>query len=151
MASKLFCCNYCKKVFNSKRSLKRHSQLHLGIHQCIFCNKSCTNNQCLFVHYRTHINEKPYWCEWCTKPFADNSALRMHLKRHSGNKSFLCSVCSKSFYTKSDLVEHQVRHGKNEGFKCEICRKKFFLQEYYKSAHENSSPNSHVHILRQGV
>lgn len=88
MADEKLKCENCEKVFKLMKSLKRHTVVHRGLYECVFCHKACQSKYDLFSHCITHINEKPHFCDVCDQTYADNSSLKTHIRTHSTERPF---------------------------------------------------------------
>eukprot|EP00088_Acartia_fossae_P020378 TRINITY_DN2197_c0_g1_i1.p1 TRINITY_DN2197_c0_g1~~TRINITY_DN2197_c0_g1_i1.p1 ORF type:complete len:669 (-),score=141.23 TRINITY_DN2197_c0_g1_i1:8-1912(-) len=80
---KKFECDRCKKLFSTKKVLKRH--------------------------YRIHTGDKPYTCEFCNKSFGAPSNLSEHRTLHTGRMAYSCNVCGNKFRLWSTLNKHRVK------------------------------------------
>ena len=81
---------------------------------CDQCNKSFRSTECLVVHDRTHISEKPFSFSPCNKSFNQSRDFVVNKGIHTGEKRYSCDQCSKSFSTSGTLVVHKRTHtGKN--------------------------------------
>ncbi|CAF3898690.1 unnamed protein product [Rotaria sp. Silwood1] len=111
--------------------------------------QSCTRNRILFkslyslfLHLRTHTQDRPYQCSHigCTKTFTRAEYLRLHERSHTGEKPYLCEYvdCSKAFSNPSDRTKHIKRTHLNK--KEYICQ----IQNCGKSYTDPSSLRKHV-------
>ena len=76
-------CNLCNKIFVTKRSLKRHSEVHVEKRlsfKCDICGKSFKQQPTLMEHLNTHTSDKSYTCT-CGMSFSRPSNLKRHLRR----------------------------------------------------------------------
>ena len=76
-------CDLCGKLF---KNLKHHKQVvHVTekAFQCLSCDKSFVNEQCLNIHTENmHTKSQPYACRYgCDKRYNDNGNRRQHEKR----------------------------------------------------------------------
>ena len=61
-------CGQCRKLFSTKRTLKRHSKVHMGFSfQCPHCDRHYATRECLCVHvWRFHGTGYTSLCGKCT-------------------------------------------------------------------------------------
>ena len=78
-AQKLYSCTQCEKRFLTQRYLNQHSNVHSSKYKCTECGKCCQNNQTLTRHKRIHSGEKPFECTVCSKRFADSALSLIHI------------------------------------------------------------------------
>ncbi|CAF3803570.1 unnamed protein product [Rotaria sp. Silwood1] len=115
--------------------------------------QSCTRNRILFkslyslfLHLRTHTQDRPYQCSHigCTKTFTRAEYLRLHERSHTGEKPYLCEYvdCSKAFSNPSDRTKHIKRtHLNKKEYICQIqgCGKSYTdpssLRKHVKNIH----------------
>ncbi|CAF1197151.1 unnamed protein product [Rotaria sordida] len=114
---------------------------------------SCTRNRMpfkslysLFLHLRTHTQDRPYQCSHigCTKTFTRAEYLRLHERSHTGEKPYPCEYadCSKAFSNPSDRTKHIKRtHLNKKEYICQIqgCSKSYTdpssLRKHVKNIH----------------
>lgn len=90
-------CIHCEKLFCSKKSLRAHTNVHLGTYQCLFCIKSFDGARNLYTHYRSHIKEKPYFCNSCENLFGNLGSLTRYTKSHKAEKFFRATFAKSHF------------------------------------------------------
>ncbi|XP_073693591.1 uncharacterized protein [Garra rufa] len=100
-------CNVCNKIFNYKRSLRRHRRFHTGErpHGCSLCPKAFILRKTLRQHTKAHFR-RPYSCTQCGKRFKHWRKLRLHWRSHAGESPFVCSRCGKCCKTLKSLDRH---------------------------------------------
>jgi KRAB domain-containing zinc finger protein len=153
-----FVCKHenCKKIFDTKLKLNKHSKVHQAKVPCKICQK-LMKPQSLYNHMQIH--KKPFACDLCFKNFALKKDLNAHKLIHAGRK-FICDLCSIefsyklslrrhieenhlsvvtifscsecSYVTKSsgNFYHHEKSH--NKQFVCKICDMKFAVPSYLK-------------------
>ncbi|XP_049824031.1 zinc finger protein Xfin-like isoform X2 [Aethina tumida] len=144
-----FKCSVCSKVFKSKQTLSKHSEMHGKERKstqskvCNFCQKEFKKNCDLQRHLRTHTGERPFACKKCDKKFALKSTLMSHIRTHDPNvsKKFNCSVCNSFFISKSTLKMHMSVHTGSRPYECSFCPMKYRTLKS-KNQHEASKHKS---------
>ncbi|XP_062554680.1 zinc finger protein 729-like [Armigeres subalbatus] len=130
-----FICPVCRKMFNSRKTLRQHSRTHLNPesrrHKCRFCEKAFNFGHHLRIHERTHTNQKPFQCLSCGKTFASKDRLSNHRMRHEERLKYACELCGTCFRSKKVLKMHSIlKHdapvGKFDPIKCDHCGKELF-------------------------
>lgn len=91
-------CDTSDKVFSSGKTSKS-CNLYYKTHRCTFCDKTFTNITNLFIHYRSHTQETPYFCSLCDKMFTSSAGLKSHGRFHTGEKPFSCKTRKISRHT----------------------------------------------------
>ncbi|XP_039762737.1 zinc finger protein 91-like isoform X2 [Pararge aegeria] len=133
-------CDYCEKVFKSKRNIRRHIEYtHLGKqrYKCIECETLFKEKRSLRKHVRIkHPNSAAFpQCHICEKRFESAKSCKTHLKLiHSFNmNTHPCDLCSVSFDSLEALNIHlSTKHlAADEIYKCEECNFVFKGQEQY--------------------
>ncbi|XP_068618828.1 zinc finger protein draculin-like isoform X2 [Battus philenor] len=114
-----------KQVLSCNRSAKRQ------IFQCDYCKKFFINKTSLRRHIYVHLKIEPYTCKYCYKRFYIKENMRTHMKlQHARGMKianhYICGVCEEPFLLKDKLDEHMTVHVKNEELlKCIFCNKQF--------------------------
>ena len=91
MGERLFSCQICKKVFQSKGHLSIHLQIHSQVFVCAKCDKSFRQKSSLKRHLQEH-RERPFTCLICNKLFIQHDNFECHMKTiHDGNSISSCS------------------------------------------------------------
>lgn len=131
-------CKVCEKKFSYKRTLQKHSQIHLKIKnlntfKCDICGKSYLRENIFNKHkIKCTGTIKTYPCDTCNKQFKSKYKLKEHMYTHMKGNSFTCEICGKYYKTKSILKKHTFRiHGKNNKQQCNICGKILSYQGYW--------------------
>ncbi|KAM9859805.1 uncharacterized protein ACBR49_013285 isoform 1-T1 [Aulostomus maculatus] len=124
---KLYKCSVCKKMFQQKQDLLKHTVCHIGEKpfDCVECSRKFNRRESLCRHMRTHTGEKPFTCLICGKSFAWNLSLASHMRTHTGEKPFCCSVCQKCYNDRANLQRHMRTHTGEKPFHCLVCGKNF--------------------------
>ena len=83
-------------------------------HHCPVCKKGFVRKDSLFSHLRVHRTDKtPSLCSVCGNKYSSPAALRVHFKKHLDIKPFECNICGKAF-TRSDVwkkhLEWHMKH-----------------------------------------
>lgn len=80
---KPFKCKECGKGFLSERTLKTHTNMHLGVYpyHCQFCNKGFPNQDNLKGHLASHTNIKEFKCGHCGQEFTYRTSLNHHIAK----------------------------------------------------------------------
>lgn len=58
------------------------------------------------VHFRTHLEDKPYVCQFCSRGFREKGSLVRHIRHHTGEKPFKCYKCGRGFAEHGTLNRH---------------------------------------------
>nr|CAD7400133.1 unnamed protein product [Timema cristinae] len=117
-------CRQCDLKFDSSEELETHKSANTcSTHPCQYCGKLFHSKKILLEHERLHTNERPYMCEYCGKSFRTCTMLRTHHNSHSTNQTFVCPDCGKSYNNKASFHYHAATHNSQE-FLCDICGKK---------------------------
>ncbi|XP_072279718.1 uncharacterized protein [Pyxicephalus adspersus] len=95
------------------------------LHSCSDCGKSFIRNSLLVRHKRSHTGEKPYSCPQCGKSYSQKSQLVRHERCHSGEMPYCCSECGNCYPLKSELVTHQRTHSLENLYSCPECGKSY--------------------------
>ena len=106
-------CDYCDRVFTSRRSLARHiEEYHLrkpNLLHCDFCKLTFRRKE----HFENQLKSKGclknkgliYECKFCKKTFSSPEKLKTHMNKNCLKKYF-CNICLKFFSKQKDLQSH---------------------------------------------
>ncbi len=113
-----------RTIRTKKRILCRSKKVHSTKkkYECSICRKRFDQKSHLDKHTIVHTGKKQYECTFCKKRFGQKSVLERHTKIHSGEKPFECSICNKRFGRKSHLNRHCRLHTGEKNFECSIFR-----------------------------
>ena len=80
---KPFKCQDCGKGFLSERTLKTHTNMHLGVYpyRCQYCSKGFPNQDNLKGHLASHTNVKEFKCDQCGQEFTYRTSLNQHIAK----------------------------------------------------------------------
>lgn len=105
---------------------------------CMTCKFTCTNQNTMHYHYKTHDEKKGHTCTKCAKDFISKQALERHIEaKHEKPKTvYECKKCEFESGLKGNCQIHYIRmHCKKEvgkyleetddGFLCKSCDKNF--------------------------
>uniref|UniRef100_A0A915IVW3 C2H2-type domain-containing protein n=1 Tax=Romanomermis culicivorax TaxID=13658 RepID=A0A915IVW3_ROMCU len=117
-----FDCPVCHKKFKLPRLLNRHVKTcHSPTKRfiCIFCRKGFNDKFDLKRHTRTHTGVKPFKCDYsrCGKAFTQRCSLESHMKKVHGvehnyghkerrNKLYVCEECGFTDEQMEPYLEH---------------------------------------------
>ena len=162
-----FTCPECKQPFQTMNQLRRHASVHLPPGKqnqtCQYCGKVFLSKKGHEEHERTHTGKKPIGCKVCGKQFATHNQCKRHAVEHDppleqseGNEEniieieskhledlanesalslFTCRFCSEGFTSQNELIEHKKTHPKDRPFPCSKCGKSF-KQVGHRDEHE---------------
>ena len=123
-------CNYCCKVFHSKKSSGNHLSEHeISRFSCHYCKERFASKKMLMVHFTHHDSSTPpeafstkhpsddeddgddlkYACPECGCVYSDIASLKSHIKQQ-GCQRLSCQHCNKAFRYKRDLRSHLHKH-----------------------------------------
>lgn len=95
-------CSSCKKIFDTKLSLKSHELKHQlrKPYSCSKCLKTFTKKSTLSVHMRSHrkAQDKTHICQICGQKFGYLYLLKQHTFKHTDEKPFPCTKCKKGIF-----------------------------------------------------
>ncbi|KAI8426413.1 hypothetical protein MSG28_005256 [Choristoneura fumiferana] len=126
-----FDCDYCRKSFNTKSSLRRHINMHLNVKpfECRYCHMKfgqCCNWRSHMKNVHPKLKREKYICRKCRKPFLLKENLTLHLAAHiKKENSHKCVFCNKLFSTHLLLSQHEKQHMNLGRYKCSICTKSY--------------------------
>ncbi|KAL7979040.1 hypothetical protein Chor_015064 [Crotalus horridus] len=107
---KSFTCEECGKEFTKGYLLKKHQEVHVNERRfrCGECGKlyKTIAHNAQQVHFRTHLDEKPYVCQFCSQGFREKGSLVRHIRHHTGEKPFKCYKCGRGFAEHGTLNRH---------------------------------------------
>ena len=90
-----FSCELCDMVYETKKSLQRHSQRKHGV-KC-----------------GSYYSDQQQYCYICNEKFSEcYNALRHMVERHRGHMFYMCSICGK-LLARRNTVDSMVIHMKN--------------------------------------
>lgn len=87
---------------------------------------SCPSLASLFVqnaqqvHFRTHLEDKPYVCQYCSRGFREKGSLVRHIRHHTGEKPFKCYKCGRGFAEHGTLNRHLKTKGEVAKLVCVV-------------------------------
>ena len=108
-----FICNICNKAFKKLFNLKQHMRVHTNekLLKCAQCKKRFNDRSSMNKHTKTvHADLRPYTCSLCEKCLTSSSHLKDHQVTHTNQKEFQCLQCGKSFAFRSSLNKHSLNH-----------------------------------------
>ncbi|CAG9789942.1 unnamed protein product [Diatraea saccharalis] len=149
---KKYVCDYCRKGYSSKSTLRTHIKFAHGDGEaqvCSWCNKRFHAVSRLTAHIVTHTQEKKFSCDVCGGRFVTKESLLYHTRIHTGERPYKCQYCDKRFLSTSRRAEHIRRHHSDPMLECNICHSKFRSKSCltrHKKRHFN--PNSRLHYAR---
>ena len=80
----IYACNYCKRKFTLKNSLRRHIEtIHpKSAHSCGQCESSFTDQTSLDHHIQSvHDGGTKLSCRYCLEKYSSKAGLKFHMKR----------------------------------------------------------------------
>ena len=104
--SRLYHCNECDATFAHPGAVRVH---HRAMHMSLQAYP-----RFLFVHRRTHMDDRPYQCDLCDATFAAPGNLTTHKRTHTSERPFCCQQCDLAFVTFRALDMHQRAHASQE-------------------------------------
>ncbi|XP_067946315.1 uncharacterized protein [Watersipora subatra] len=126
-------CNFCPRVFKSRRAQSSHMKAHtkvLNPVRCEKCFKEFRHPSALKFHMSMMPNcDKPkYVCAICGYKAVTPWRLNSHQKQvHSTSRPYTCEYCHKTYKTNEMLRQHTYKlHTGTPTYECEVCNKKFF-------------------------
>jgi len=102
------CCLECGKFFQTRKSLKRHSEDSCRRYTCNVCGEVCARQSDFKSHMKSHkdkpMREKTHACVRCPKKFTTLKSLERHLALH--DTTYTCNLCGDIFPLKYDYNRH---------------------------------------------
>ncbi|XP_060808032.1 zinc finger protein 25 isoform X2 [Amyelois transitella] len=138
-------CDYCKKRYTQKMTLRVHIQFEHGNYKsfdCKWCSKKFWCKSRLNAHIVKHTQEKKFHCSICDRNFVTKESLLYHTRTHTGEKPYECPQCDSRFLSASRRSEHVRRHHGGGTFECDICHGKFNSQNYLQK-------HKRIHLLQE--
>ena len=114
-----FECPFCKTLYSTKKSLKRHVlSVHEGVkpHKCTICEARYISPCFLKSHMLSaHQSDKPYKCELCKAKFKIQPHLNKHMKNvhkiENRKNTRANEIENLSTLEKEDSLEYQLPYG----------------------------------------
>ncbi|KAK6639491.1 hypothetical protein RUM43_007764 [Polyplax serrata] len=107
-------CQYCNKLFKSKKSCRIHEITHSVAIPCKQCGKLFRSKSSLRQHKSVHSEERHFTCQVCGLKFKRKDTLSNHLRIHTGERPFVCKICGFAFKQRGDCLKHEKNHVKTE-------------------------------------
>jgi hypothetical protein len=130
----VYTCPKCRKSFNSKAQLRKHSGTHMKkIRGCPNCDKKFTSKSELKKHIEvrhslkrgsvTQYEQSGFFC--CNRRFRKKEDFDKHT--NDCHRKVTCGKCNNEFENKRVVCQHQCRSEKTESSRpyCKICDMKF--------------------------
>ncbi|XP_013140198.1 PREDICTED: zinc finger protein 25-like isoform X2 [Papilio polytes] len=126
---RVFQCDYCKKFFINKTSMRRHIYVHLKVipYACKYCYKRFYMKENMMTHMKLQHSRgmkiaNHYICAVCEEPFLLKEKLDEHMMIHVKNEKLIkCIFCNKQFPHPILLHEHEKEHLITGKYKCTVC------------------------------
>ncbi|OAF67277.1 hypothetical protein A3Q56_04961 [Intoshia linei] len=142
---RVFKCDKCSQLFNSRKFLTCHSiSKHNDFTKCLQCTichceyySNIDLERHLFSKHKINISDKiVYNCDDCKYSTIDKSLLIRHGKIHNV-ENIKCSFCNKLFSNSARYQNHRRTHLSLKNFKCNLCgystSRDFLLKRHKKS------------------
>ena len=128
----IFSCETCKKTFNDKGNLRRHSKLHQRppkprtrkkiLYSCSLCQTGLENKNELYSHMKSVHETRTESCPTCEKSFFSKSELTQHRKIHTDYPRHLsCDHCNYKTDSNYVLKVHMETHSEIK-YPCDVCK-----------------------------
>ncbi|XP_043482655.1 zinc finger protein 652-like isoform X11 [Leptopilina heterotoma] len=135
-------CPLCHKRFRSPETFQKHMEESNPDHrdvECDYCKKIYKSRRTLIMHIKQH--EEKLICHICGATRASVGSMTMHIRRHNKDYNVFCDLCNKGFYHKAELRLH-LFHGHTDRlairpFICQFCGNSYRSSDYLK-IHVNS-------------
>lgn len=140
-----FECTVCKKKFNSRLTLYRHSGSHFLSFKCDKCGKMCANRSQLRIHKLSHS----YHCRRCKKIFSSAEEKKRHFKEKLCKPYTSCPECGDQFTCWEHKQRHmETVHGHAKAVhRCQVCYKEFktriAVYHHFKADHTEDHKCDH--------
>lgn len=148
---KTFCCNVCRKAFNTSIQFENHMDKHKKLakdYKCDFCGKTFKLNFGLNRHVQKyHLPNNGNGHKSIEKK--TDCILNLKLCKLNGvwkskpNFVYKCNVCFEKFHNENNLMEHVKIHDQDNGqVQCEVCLKVISVSElnyHMKLIHSKNS------------
>ncbi|KAJ8944878.1 hypothetical protein NQ314_009368 [Rhamnusium bicolor] len=95
-------------AFHNLNKHKKMTHMKLRPFQCQYCKKTFSSKHSVRTHERQHTNITPYACEVCGEGFRQNVSLKAHKKsKHNiiEAKTSECTVCGKKIWITMGCAE----------------------------------------------
>ena len=130
--SSTFSCDTCKKTFNNKKNLTRHSKTHLRSpkprtktekYSCSLCHIGLINKIAFYSHMKTKHETRTQSCPDCGKAFYSKAEVTAHHKKaHTDYPRHLsCDKCDYTTNSKYNLNLHNETHS-DIMYPCDVCK-----------------------------
>ncbi|XP_026732754.1 zinc finger protein 79-like isoform X2 [Trichoplusia ni] len=123
-----FECDYCKRTFNKKCSLRRHMFMHLDIKPfpCPRCPEAFRSRYNMQVHveryHRSDNDSDLHVCSYCEATFLVKANLETHLQSHmTVENTYKCIYCGKVYQHHTRLMHHEKIHMVDGYYQCSLC------------------------------
>lgn len=118
-----FVCIVCKKRFNSRLTMYRHTGSHFLSFKCDKCSKMYANPSQLRLHTLSHSNH----CRRCKKKFESAEERKQHFKLKQCRPYCSCSECGVQFTCWEHKQHHmETVHGHAKVVhRCQVCYTEF--------------------------
>ena len=127
---KKFQCDECGSKLSTQISLNSHKRNeHSEALECEYCDKIFGSKKRLVKHLESHLKNRDIPCTLCDKTFKVKQSLREHMNIHY--ETFKCIHCDKCSNTQASLDYHiKITHGTERPFTCEKCNDTFKTQRF---------------------
>ena len=118
---KKFQCDECGSRVSTQISLNSHKKNeHSEALECEYCDKIFGSKKRLEQHLVSHSKNREIPCPLCDKIFKLKQSLREHMNLH--NETFKCIHCDKFLTTQASLDQHiQITHGTERPYRFGFC------------------------------
>lgn len=127
-----FQCDYCLRMFKSKRLIKSHLKTHVNFN-CQLCHQNFPQSRLIShrqSHSQDHLAER-FQCDLCLGMFRSKQIIRKHISCVHPNGEYSCEFrCWLTFKKLSDLLLHKRWHIAKNCFRCPDCT---YETKFYKT------------------